>query len=245
LIDILIGHRGEPETWPENSLAGFREVLQAGARYIETDVQITADGVPVLCHDPTLLKITGHDLPVTSTTSLDILALPAGYPDRFGDRYNDYRITTLAEFAALLAQWPDAHAFVEIKHASVVAFGAGKVIDIMLETLADVLSQCTLISFEYEPLQHVRDRTLLPIGWVVPHWSDDSRRMAESLAPEFLFVNQTRLPPAPAPLWDGPWCWVAYTVNEADAVAPLLARGFSLIETNVIRSLLPGSPGHD
>jgi glycerophosphoryl diester phosphodiesterase len=245
LIDLLIGHRGEPETWPENSLTGYREVLQAGARYIETDVQITADGVPVLCHDPSLLKITGHDLPVTSTTSIDVLALPAGYPDRFGDRYKDYRIGTLAEFAALLAQWPDAHAFVEIKHASVVAFGAGKVIDIMLETLAEVLSQVTLISFEYEPLQHVRDRILLPIGWVVPHWSDDSRLMAEELAPEFLFVNQKRLPPAPEPLWTGPWCWVVYTVNEPNAIAPLLARGFGLVETNVIRSLLPEGNGHD
>jgi glycerophosphoryl diester phosphodiesterase len=245
LNDILIGHRGEPETWPENSLAGYREVLQAGARYIETDVQITADGVPVLCHDPSLLKITGHDLPVTSTASIDVLALPAGYPERFGDRYNDYRIGTLAEFAALLAEWPDAHAFVEIKHASVVAFGAGKVIDIMLEALANVLSQCTLISFEYEPLQHVRDRTMLPIGWVVPHWSDDSRLMAESLAPEFLFVNQKRLPPSPEPLWAGPWCWVVYTINESAAIAPLLARGFGLIETNVIRSLLAESTEHD
>jgi glycerophosphoryl diester phosphodiesterase len=245
LNDILIGHRGEPETWPENSLAGYREVLQAGARYIETDVQITADGVPVLCHDPSLLKITGHDLPVTSTASIDVLALPAGYPERFGDRYNDYRIGTLAEFAALLAEWPDAHAFVEIKHASVVAFGAGKVIDIMLEALANVLSQCTLISFEYEPLQHVRDRTMLPIGWVVPHWSDDSQLMAESLAPEFLFVNQKRLPPSPEPLWPGPWCWVVYTINESAAIAPLLARGFGLIETNVIRSLLAESTEHD
>ena len=43
--DILIGHRGEPESWPENSLAGYRAILEAGARYIETDVQITADGV--------------------------------------------------------------------------------------------------------------------------------------------------------------------------------------------------------
>ena len=35
----LIAHRGEPETWPENSLAGFAGVLAAGARHIETDVQ--------------------------------------------------------------------------------------------------------------------------------------------------------------------------------------------------------------
>ena len=65
MIDILIAHRGEPETWPENSLAGYREVLRAGARYIETDVQITADGIPILSHDPSLLKITDRNQIIT------------------------------------------------------------------------------------------------------------------------------------------------------------------------------------
>ena len=64
---ILIAHRGEPASWPENSYQGFEAVLRAGVRYIETDVQMTADGVAVLSHDPTLLRITGHDLVVTDT----------------------------------------------------------------------------------------------------------------------------------------------------------------------------------
>ena len=59
---VLIGHRGEPDNWPENSLAGFKAVLAAGASYIETDVQLTADGIPVLSHDPGLLRVTGQDI---------------------------------------------------------------------------------------------------------------------------------------------------------------------------------------
>ncbi len=64
---LLIGHRGEPETWPENSYQGFEAVLRAGACYIEADVQITADGVAVLSHDPSLLKITGLNRTVAET----------------------------------------------------------------------------------------------------------------------------------------------------------------------------------
>jgi glycerophosphoryl diester phosphodiesterase len=245
VIDILIAHRGEPESWPENSLTGYREVLQAGARYIETDVQITADGIAILSHDPSLLKLTGKDWNITDTSCAQIRALPAGHPDRFGERYRDFHIATLAEFAGLLAAWPDARAFVEIKHASIVAFGVERVIDIMLQTLADVLDQCILISFEDMALEHARARSALPIGWVLPHWDDDNRQRAAVLAPDYLFVNRTRLPPPPASLWDGRWQWVVYTVNSPAEIGPYLERGFDLLETNVIRRLLAGKDKHD
>jgi glycerophosphoryl diester phosphodiesterase len=243
--DILIGHRGEPESWPENSLTGYREILRAGARYLETDVQVTADGVAVLSHDPSLLKITGQDLLVTATPSREVLSLSAGYPERFGEQFSDYRITTLAAFAELLAQWPDARAFVEIKHASIRAFGMDRVIDIILSALSGVQAQCTLISFEYAALQHVREHAPLPIGWVLPAWNDDHRELAHALAPDYLFLNHKRLPPPPEPLWRGPWQWVVYTVNAPADIAPYLERGFSMVETNVIRSLLASMPTND
>ena len=242
--DILIAHRGEPETWPENSITGYREVLQAGARFVETDVQITADGKAVLSHDPSLLKLADSDLVIPRTPVATVLSLPAGYSERFGNRYQDFRIATLAEFATLLAQWPEARAFVEIKHASITAFGVERVIDIMLETLVEVLDQCILISFEYAALEYVRAHSSLPIGWVLPHWDDDNRQYATALAPEYLFVNRKRLPAPPAPLWDGPWRWVVYTVNLTEEIATYLDRGFGMVETNVITKLLGGRLAH-
>ena len=83
MTPTLIAHRGEPVSFPENSIAGYEAVLQAGANWIETDVQITADGVPVLCHDPSLLKLTGHDMNINTTVYADMQDLPAGYPARF------------------------------------------------------------------------------------------------------------------------------------------------------------------
>lgn len=45
---------------PENSLAAFDQALEGGAEGIELDVQLTADGIPVVFHDPDLRRITGR-----------------------------------------------------------------------------------------------------------------------------------------------------------------------------------------
>jgi glycerophosphoryl diester phosphodiesterase len=243
--DILIAHRGEPESWPENSLAGYRAVLEAGALYIETDVQISADGVAVLSHDPSLLKVTGHNLQITDTDYRSIRACPAGHPEQFGTRYRELHIARLEEFAALLRQWPQARAFVELKHASIRTFGITRVFDIVMDCLADVQEQCILISFEYAALQHARAHSRLPVGWVLPEWSAENRALAARLAPEYLFCNRKRLPPGDEPLWPGPWQWVIYTLNEATDIKHYLARGAHMVETNKIRTLLsdPGLQG--
>ena len=237
-MPVLIAHRGEPESYPENSLAGYEAVLQAGATWIETDVQITADGVAVLSHDPSLLKITGQDLPVTGTDYKDIQNRPAGYPERFGDSFNHLRISRLDEFARLLAQWPRARAFVEIKPHSLSEHDMQRVIDVVLEMLAPCLSQCILISFEYEALRQVRCSCKLPIAWVLPEWSEQSRQLAGDLGPEYLFCNRKRLPDDLQQLWPGPWTWAIYTVNTPEDADYFTSLGAGMVETDVIRQLM-------
>ena len=48
---ILFAHRGARADAPENTLAAFRLALERGATGLESDVWLTADGVPVLDHD--------------------------------------------------------------------------------------------------------------------------------------------------------------------------------------------------
>jgi glycerophosphoryl diester phosphodiesterase len=234
----LVAHRGEPETWPENSLAGFAGVLAAGARYIETDVQLTRDGVAVLSHDPSLARMTGHELIIATSDYAAMRDLPAGEPDRFGSRYADLRLARLEEFVALLQQWPQANAFVEIKPASMDAHGMETVVDKVLQLLDPVLAQCILISFDPEALAYARTQTQLPVGWVIPEWTPASREQATRLAPQYLFCNRKRLPPPAEPLWPGDWDWVVYTVNEVTEIAQFTARGIHLLETNTISALL-------
>jgi len=59
---VIVGHRGgRGEGWPpENTLAAFDRAHGEGAPAVETDARLCADEV-VLFHDPTLLRMTGHD----------------------------------------------------------------------------------------------------------------------------------------------------------------------------------------
>jgi glycerophosphoryl diester phosphodiesterase len=237
MFDHLIAHRGEPARWPENSLNAFRAVMQAGARFVETDVQISSDRVPVLSHDDSLLKLTGQDLRVADTALADIRALNAGQTDVFGDRFDTDRVATLAELAGLLAQFPDVRAFIELKAAAIEAFGVETAVDLTLEACAAGRDQCIPISFDDRALRRVRGKTDLAIGWVLPAWDDQTRRVADVLAPAYLFVNRKLIPGTDTVLWPGPWQWVVYTANTSADIKRLLDRGSDLVETDDIRQM--------
>ena len=72
-----IAHRGlhDMADWnpqkPENSLAAFRAAIENNYA-IECDLQISADGVPVVFHDDTLDRLTGETGPVRSRTAAEL-----------------------------------------------------------------------------------------------------------------------------------------------------------------------------
>ncbi|MCH0564773.1 MULTISPECIES: glycerophosphodiester phosphodiesterase [unclassified Streptomyces] len=55
---IPFAHRGGTADGLENTAAQFRRAVEAGYRYIETDVHITRDGKLVAFHDTTLDRVT-------------------------------------------------------------------------------------------------------------------------------------------------------------------------------------------
>ncbi|GMM51226.1 phosphatidylglycerol phospholipase [Starmerella bacillaris] len=48
---LVVGHRGFRGRFPENTLLAMRQAVEAGATVIETDIQLSKDGVVVMCHD--------------------------------------------------------------------------------------------------------------------------------------------------------------------------------------------------
>ena len=53
-----VAHRGGAAQWPENSLTAFRNAIAMGARVLEMDVHLTADGAVAVIHDATLDRTT-------------------------------------------------------------------------------------------------------------------------------------------------------------------------------------------
>ena len=68
----VIGHRGAAAYAPENTLASFREARRRGATWVETDVVLTSDGVPILMHDASLKRTTGIDRLVVETPRAEL-----------------------------------------------------------------------------------------------------------------------------------------------------------------------------
>ena len=63
LTDVYVAHRGlfDPAVGiPENSLPAFERAAKMGFA-IETDVQMTKDGVLMVFHDDTLKRMTGAE----------------------------------------------------------------------------------------------------------------------------------------------------------------------------------------
>ena len=109
---VVIGHRGCLYE-VENTLPAIEAAAGYGADYAEIDVQLSADGVPVVLHDGNLWRLAGQNLNVSELTAdqLTALELPAtGAATRAG------RIPTLEELLARVANDP-AHIglLVEVK----------------------------------------------------------------------------------------------------------------------------------
>lgn len=64
MAPVIVAHRTCQRDAPENSIEGIKTAARLGADYVEVDVRRTADGVPVLLHDPLLLRTTWRPWPV-------------------------------------------------------------------------------------------------------------------------------------------------------------------------------------
>jgi glycerophosphoryl diester phosphodiesterase len=236
-LPTLVAHRGNAAEFPENTLPALRSALELGLTHVEFDVQLTADHVPILLHDANLLRTAGLDRNALQMTWRALSAVKVNEAARFGERHQDAGIPTLERTVELLAAFPQATAFVEIKRASLRAFGHEQVVTRIAEVLRPVAAQCVLISFDLAAVHLAREKTGLPIGWVLSEVAPLTALKCEAIAPEYLFCNHELLQASTGRLWRGPWQWVVYEVTSARLALELSARGVHMVETMAVRTL--------
>ena len=73
---VVYAHRGASEYCPENTLLSFYTGVYMGANGIETDVQLTKDGVPVLFHDGTVDRMMHKEGSVSDYTYEELRTFP-------------------------------------------------------------------------------------------------------------------------------------------------------------------------
>lgn len=91
----ITAHRGSSSGAPENTMAALEKAVEEMADRAEIDVQETADGVIVLCHDTSLKRVAGVSKKVSDLTLEQIKKLDVG--SWFSSEYQGEQIPTLEE----------------------------------------------------------------------------------------------------------------------------------------------------
>ncbi|NGP18121.1 glycerophosphoryl diester phosphodiesterase [Devosia aurantiaca] len=93
-------HRGASAVAPENTIAAFRAAAEQGAKWVELDVALLADGTLVVIHDDTVDRTTSGKGSLGDLTYADLAEMDAG--SWFDAKYAGERLPTLEQVIAVL-----------------------------------------------------------------------------------------------------------------------------------------------
>jgi glycerophosphoryl diester phosphodiesterase len=193
----LQGHRGARGLYPENTLAGFAAAIALGITTIELDIVVTADGLPVVSHDPRLNPditrrsdgswLSGETPRIRDLTFAELQAFDVGrirpgtaYAAAFPEQQpiDGATIPSLAEVFALdprikfnleIKTFPD-HPTLTLSPATVVE----RVIAVA--DVHGVASRIAIQAFDWRVPRYVRQhRPEIRVGWLTAPQSDDER----------------------------------------------------------------------
>jgi len=91
----ICAHRGLSHACPENTLPAFGAALALGVDEVEYDLWLSADGVPVVCHDPRVDRTTDGEGVVTEMAWADVRQLDAGV--KTGELWSGVRVPRFEE----------------------------------------------------------------------------------------------------------------------------------------------------
>ena len=231
----LVARGGDSAGHPENTLPAFQAALDLGARFVEVDVQLSSNGVPMAVRGDDVM-VEGVLLSVGELTAAELAQVDASESHRFGQRFNGTCIPRLVDVLSLITKRAETTVFVNLCRASLARFGHDQVVAQVAETLKPFRSRCIVVSADLPAIHRARHLTGLQIGWEIPSCDNHTRLKYEALQPDYIFVDLALLPPKGA-LWKGPWRWGVRAAATLDDALDLALRGADFVSTRDPRSL--------
>lgn len=99
----VIAHRGSSRQAPENTLASLHLAGQQGIKWVEIDVMLSGDGIPIIFHDDYLSRTTNGEGLVYKTPLAELKKLDAG--SWKSEEYQQEKIPTLREALAVISHY--------------------------------------------------------------------------------------------------------------------------------------------
>jgi len=239
----VIGHRGAAARAPENTLAGLRRAKALGCAWVEFDVRLTADGVPVLCHDPRLDRTTDGNGAVSDHTLAAIRDRDAG--GWFDPSFAGERVPTLDEALRLAAEL-GLGANIEIKADPGREYATAAAVATPLRRRGERAPAVVVSSFLPAAIAAMRDLApLIPRGILfrlVPRgWEEVAARLGCTV----IGADHRRLRPRRvAELRAAGYQLAAFTVNDPARARLLFGWGVTSVFSDAPDIILEASAGH-
>jgi glycerophosphoryl diester phosphodiesterase len=227
----IIGHRGAPREYRENTLPSFRRAFEVGANAVELDVHGTSDGVVVVHHDAATNSRPGESgtVAVIAESSLPMLSGVAVGTDT---------IPTLEELLRIVPT--HGTVYVEVKAPRIEA-----------QVIADIRASgrtCAVHSFDHRVARRVHDLAAdIPVGVLQTSCPVDPLRVMHDAGARDLWQHWELLDEALVELVhaDGRRI-IAWTVNDPSVARRLVGWGVDGICTDVpgaMRTLVDSARG--
>lgn len=192
---FVIAHRGDSLHAPENTEAAVRLALASGAAAVECDVQLSADGIPMVFHDDDLQRLCGRPERVNELSAAALRELSVSTPGTAGTHR---QILDLDAWLALLPA--DVVAVVEIKQ-QVDEDQDRRLTDAVAGRLTAHPGRKAVISFGDAIVQRLSSHAALPRGPIRSRPRPPERLLPAAvdalvqLAQPIVVVKQTLLDP--------------------------------------------------
>ena len=141
---VNYAHRGASTYTPENTFLAFYTGMYMGANGIETDVQMTKDGVLVLFHDDTITRLTGQEGRISDFTLEELQQFT------FEKHGQADKIVVFEDFLKQFG-WRDITFAIEIKQAGIEAEIADMIRKYHIE------GKCVVTSFLKDAIRRIKE----------------------------------------------------------------------------------------